>query len=134
MRFLVKLKLFVLIAIWSLLCLLLYGVIALAKAVLEIGASAAGGSASGLVDLTGDIIQWGVGLLWITGAAALWFVKKLLTSREARAATAGVAFKAAAKAVPYVINRHPLGRAANIASGPAARILGGLMARKARKP
>ncbi len=134
MRFLLKLKLLVLIAIWSLVCLVLYGVIALGEAFLEIGADAAGGAASGLVDLTGDIIQWGVGLLWITGVAALWFVKRLLTSRETRAATAGVAMKAAGKAVPYVINRHPLGRAANLASGPAARILQGLMARKTRKP
>jgi hypothetical protein len=133
MRFLIRLKLFALIAIWSVACLGLYGVIALGEAVLEVGANAAGG-ASGLVDLTGDIIQWGVGLLWITGAAALWFVKLLLTSRETRAATASVAMKAAGKTVPYVINRHPLGRAANIASGPAARILQGLMARKTRKP
>lgn len=133
MRFLIRLKLFALIAIWSVACLGLYGVIALGEAVLEVGADAAGW-ASGLIDLTGDIIQWGVGLLWITGAAALWFVKRLLTSRETRAATTGVAMKAAAKAVPYVVNRHPLGRAANIASGSAARILKGLMARKTRKP
>jgi hypothetical protein len=140
MRFLIKLKLIALIAIWSVVCLGLYAIIALGEAMLEIGAGATGavigqgGSASGLVDLTGDIIQWGVGLIWIVGVLALWFVKKLLTSRETRAATANVAIKTAGKAVPYALNKHPLGRAANMASGPAARILNGLMARKGRKP
>lgn len=140
MRSLIKLKLIALIAIWSIICLGLYAVIGLGEAVLEIGAGAAGavvgqgGSASGLMDLTGDIIQWGVGLVWLAGVMVLWFVKKLLTSRETRTATAGAAVKAATTAVPYVINKHPLGRAANAASDPAARILNGLMTRKTRKP
>lgn len=139
MRFLIKLKLIALIAIWSVTCLGLYAVIALGEAVLEIGAGAAGAvvgqgsAASGLMDLTGDIVQWGVGLIWLVGVVALWFTKKLITSRETRAATAGVAIGAAGKALPYVVNRHPLGRAAVLASGPATRILNGLMARKGRK-
>lgn len=140
MRFLIKLKLIALIAIWSLICFGLYAVISLGEAVLEIGAGAAGavvgmgGPASGLADIAGDIIQWGIGLLWLAGVLALWFVKKLLTSRGTSAATAGVAVEAATKAVPYVVNKRPLGRAASMASGPASRILGGLMARKQHRP
>lgn len=139
MQFLIRLKLFALIVMWTMACLGLYGAIALGEAILEVGAGAAGGvigqggAASGLVDLTGDIIQWGIGLLWIVGVAVLWFVKKLLTSRDARAATTGAVVKAATRAVPYVAARHPLGRAANLASGPAARLLEALMTRKSRE-
>lgn len=140
MRLLIKLKLVALIAIWSLVCLGLYGIIALGEAVLEIGAGAAGaavgqgGNASGLVDLLGDIVQWGIGLVWIVGAGALWFVKRLITSRETRAATMGAAAKVAGKAVPYVINRHPLGRMVNMASGPAGKLLGNMLSRRGKKP
>ncbi len=140
MRLLIKLKLIALIAIWSLICLGLYGVVALGEAVLEIGAGAAGavvgqgGTMSGLIDLTGDIIQWGVGLVWIIGVGALWFIKRLITSRETRAATFGAATKAAGRAVPYVINRHPLGRMVNMASGPAGKLLGNMLSRKGKNP
>ncbi len=139
MRFLIKLKLVALIVIWSLVCLGLYGVIALGEAVLEVGAGAAGsavgqgGNASGLIDLIGDIVQWGLGLIWIVGVAALWFLKRLITSRETRVATFGAATKAAGKAVPYVINRHPLGRVVNTASGPAGKILGNMLSRRGKK-
>jgi hypothetical protein len=139
MRFLIKLKSIALIAIWTVACIGLYAVIALGEAMLEIGAGAAGavvgqgGSASGLMDLTGDIIQWGIGLMWLAGVLVLWVIKKLLTSRGTRAATAGVAITATNKAVPHVISKHPMGRAASGASGPAARMLSAMMARKARK-
>jgi hypothetical protein len=133
---LIKLKLIALIAIWSLICLGLYGVIALGEAVLEVGADAATGQASGgsgLIDLLGDIVQWGVGLVWLAGVLALWFVKRLLTSRETRAATANLAVRTAATAAPFVIARHPLGKAVNVARGPAGKLLAGLLARKLTK-
>jgi membrane protein implicated in regulation of membrane protease activity len=139
MRLLIKLKLFALIAIWSVICLGIYAVLALGEAVLEIGAGAAGaaigqgGAASGLVDLTGDIIQWGVGLMWIIGVAALWYVKRLLTSREERARAGGFAVKAAGVAAPYVINKHPIGRVLNTARGPAGRWIGAMLAKRAAK-
>ncbi len=139
MRFLIRLKLIALIGIWSLICLGLYGVIAFGEALLEVGADMAGAAVgqgaglSGLIDLTGDVVQWGVGLIWLAGVIALWFVKRLLTSSETRARTAGVAVKAASTAVPYVLSRHPLGRAVNVARGPAGRFLGGLLARKLGK-
>jgi hypothetical protein len=139
LRLLLKLKLIALIALWSMICLALYAVLALIEGALEIGAGVAGapigqgGSLSGLVDLAGDIIQWGVGLMWLIGVVVLWYVKRLITSREARAQAAGVAVKAAGAAVPYVINKHPVGRAVNMARGPAGRMLGGILARKLGK-
>ena len=140
MHLLIRLKMIALIMIWSLVCLGLYGIVALAEAVLEIGVGAAGsmvgqgGNASGLIDLTGDIIQWGIGLIWIVGAGALWFLKRLITSRETRAATLGVATKVAGKAVPYVIDRHPLGRVVNTARGPAGKLLGNMLLSRRKKP
>jgi hypothetical protein len=142
MRLLIKLKLIALIAIWSLICLGLYLVVALGEAMLEISADAAsavvgqGGAASGLVDLTGDIVQWGVGLVWVAGAGALWFVKQRLTARRMPLSATGVATTTVPpKAAPHAIDRrHPAGPAAAAANGPAARILGGMMARKRQKP
>lgn len=136
MRLLLKLKLFVLIALWSLFCLGVYAVLAVIEGALEIGAGVAGapvgqgGALSGVVDIAGDIIQWGVGLLWLIGVVALWYMKRLLTSREARAQAAGVAVKAAGAAAPYVINKHPVGRAVNMARGPAGRWLGAMLAKR----
>jgi hypothetical protein len=136
LRFLVNMKLMVLFALWSFLCLALYGVLALIEAVLEIGAGVAGapvgqgGTLSGLVDLGGDIIQWGVGLMWLVGLVALWLIRRILISREARAQAGRYAVKAATTAAPYVISRHPLGKAVNMARGPAGRFLGGILARK----
>jgi hypothetical protein len=139
MRLLIKLKLFALIAIWSVICLVLYAVLALGEALLEIGAGAAGaavgqgGAAAGLVDLTGDIIQWGVGLMWLIGVGVIWYVKRLITSREERARAGGYAMKAAGAAVPYMINKHPVGRAVNMARGPAGRWIGAMLAKKIAK-
>ncbi len=139
LRFLLRLKLLALVALWSLACIGLYLVVAFVEAALEVGASVGGApigqgaGLSGLVDLTGDIVQWGIGLLWLAGIAVLWFAKKLVTSRETRAATAGVAVKAATTAAPYVLARHPIGRAVNVARGPAGRLLGGLIARRLGK-
>jgi len=136
MRALIKLKLLILIAIWSAVCLALFAAVALGEAVLEIGADVAsaavgqGGAASGLVDLTGDVVQWGIGLTWLAGILVLWFAKRLVTSREARSATARVAVKAATTAAPFVIARHPIGRAVNIARGPAGKLLAGMLARR----
>ncbi len=140
MRFLIKMKLVVLMTIWTLVCLAGYAIIALGEAVLEISVDAAGavagqnGSVSGLIDLAGDIIQWGVGLIWLSGVVALWFIKRLLTSRETRSATFNAAAKAAGKAAPHVVARHPLGRVVNMAHGPAGRMLGNMLSRKGRKP
>jgi hypothetical protein len=138
-RLLIKLKLFVLIALWTVICIGLYLVLALGEAVLEIGAGVLGApvgqgaSLVGLVDVTGDIVQWGVGFVWLIGVLVLWYVKRLLTSREERARAAGYAVKAAGAAAPYVINKHPVGRAVNMARGPAGKMLGGILARKLGK-
>jgi hypothetical protein len=140
MRFMLRLKLIVVMAIWSALCAGLYLVIAFGEAVLEFGAGAAGsivgqgGSASGLMDLTGDIIQWGIGLIWLIGVLGLWFVKKLLTSRETRVSNTDVAVTAANKAAPYLANNRPAGRTEITTGTSASRILSGLMARKGRNP
>jgi hypothetical protein len=136
MRWLIKLKLIVLIGLWSVICLGLYAVLALGEAVVEVGAGAAGGlvgqgaPASGLVDTLGDVAQIGLGLVWLLGVLALWFVKRLITSRETRAATARVAVKGATVAAPYVLSRHPVGRAVNAARGPAGRWLGAMLAKR----
>ncbi len=138
-RLILKLKLFVLIALWSAICLGLYAVLALGEAVLEIGAGVAGapvgqgGALVNLVDITGDIVQWGVGLLWVVGLVALWYVKRLFTSREERARAGRVAMSAATTAAPYIINKHPVGRAVNMARGPAGRWLGAMLAKRAMK-
>ncbi|MGL4438395.1 MAG: hypothetical protein ACRCUE_03925 [Bosea sp. (in: a-proteobacteria)] len=140
MRFLIKLKLIALIAIWSMVCLGLYGAVAVGEAMLEIGAGAAGAivgqgnSASKLADLTGDIVQWGIGLVWLAGAVALWFIKNALTSGATRTATGGITAKSATKTVPHVVNTNPPVRAPTADNGAAARILSELMARKSRKP
>lgn len=139
MRFLLKLKLFVLIAIWSAICLGLYVALALVEAVAEIGLGAAGATigqgaaATNLVDLGGDILQWGVGIVWLIGVLVLWYVKRLLTSRETRAQAGRYAVKAATVAAPYVIDRHPVGRAVNMARGPGGKLLGAILARKLGK-
>ena len=136
MRMLIKLKLIALIAIWSLICLGLYGVVAFGEAIVEIGADAMTGQASGgsgLIDLMGDIVQGGIGLIWLAGALALWLVKRLLTSREARAATPNLAGRSAATTAPFGMARHPIGRAVNLVQGPAGKILAGLLARKLTK-
>jgi hypothetical protein len=136
MRWLLRLKMIVLIGLWSLLCLALYAVLALGEAVVEVGAGAAGGligqggAATGIVDVAGDVVQFGVGLLWLAGILALWFAKRLLTSRETRAATARAAVKGATVAAPYVIARHPVGKAVNMARGPAGRWLGAMLAKR----
>jgi hypothetical protein len=138
-RLFLKLKLLALIALWSVICLGLYAVLALGEAVLEIGAGIAGapvgqgGALSGLVDLTGDIIQWGVGLMWLIGVVVLWYVKRLLTSREERARAGRYAVSAATTAAPYIISKHPVGRAVNLARGPGGKWLGAMLARKLSK-
>ncbi len=136
MRWLLRLKMIVLIGLWSLLCLILYAVLAVGEAVLEVGAGAAGGligqggRASGIVDVAGDVVQVGVGLLWIAGVAALWFAKRLITSRETRAAAGRAIIKGAAVAAPAVLARHPVGKAINTVRGPAGRLLGAMLARR----
>jgi hypothetical protein len=139
MRFLITAKFIVIAALWSVLCLVLVLGVGLVEGVAEIGGGVAGapigqgGALSGLADLFGDILQWGVIGLWLVGLGVLWFVKKLLTSRETRRATAGAAIKTAATVGPYVINKHPVGRAVNMASSPGVRMLAGMIARRLGK-
>lgn len=139
MRILLKLKLIALIALWSVICLGLYAVLALVEALSEIVLGAAGAAvgqgqtAVGLVDLGGDIVQWGVGLVWLIGLVTLWYLKRLVTSRETRRNAAGFAVKAAGTAGPYVLRKHPLGRAYGMAKGPAGRIVGGLIAKAIKR-
>ncbi len=57
----------------------------------------------------------------------------LVTSREARAQAGRMAMGAATTAAPYMIRKHPLGRAYDVARGPAGRMIGGYLAKKLKR-
>lgn len=84
MRRLLSLKLSLLMVLWTVLCIVLYGVLAVGEAILEIGGSAAGavvgqsGAVSGLADLAGDALQFLVGLMWVAGVIGLWIAKRVV--------------------------------------------------------
>ncbi len=133
MRFLIRLKLIALIGLWSVLCVVLYAVVALAEAVLEIGFGAAGSivgqgtPAVGLADLTGDIIQWSIGLVWLAGTAILWLIRSRLKSASAQAPAAPPVLP-----VPKTASRV----AGPVRSGPkldTRRILDAMIARRGQK-
>lgn len=136
MRWIVKLKFVVLVAVWSALCLGIWALLALMEAVGEIALGVAGAAVgqgragAGIADFGGDLLQWGLLLGWLLGIGALWFVKRLFTSREARKQAASVMVKAAGTAVPHIIDKHPVGKAVNLARGPGGKFLGGILARK----
>ena len=133
MRFILTLKLMALMAIWSIACGGVFAIVAIGEALLEVGGSVAGalvgqgGPVSSLVDLSGDIIQWGLGLVWLLGMLALWGLKKLVTPRAPPAATP----KMAAPGIEMAGSASSV-RTPKNAGDPAARILSGMLARKAK--
>jgi hypothetical protein len=132
-------------AVWSLVALVMFVLVSLVEGVFEGGAAVASAPLGGvdfgigwIADLLGDIGQVLVLLVWLTGLAGIWFVKRLITSRQARASAAGYAGKAAYGAArhvgPMVVAKHPLGRAALFAGSPLGRRITSIVASRIKPP
>jgi hypothetical protein len=107
--------------IWSLICVALFLVVSLVEGVFEGAAAIAsvplGGMDFGigwLSDLLGDLGQIAMILLWLGGMVSIWFIKRLITRRDARA-------EAVTYARPVLQGPAPPVAPAPIADGPQAR-------------
>jgi hypothetical protein len=130
LRGLIRLKLAVLIGLWTALCLTLVLFVALVEGAAELAGGAAGALVGqgalgiGLVDSFGDLVQAGLGLLWLAGTITLWLVKQRFarssaTSRPRPAGPPGPA-----------LSRRPEDRAARLAASPGVKLLAGIISRK----